>query len=224
MSTVDDNDRIHLFDDLTLDLARGCVTRSGEAIHLRPRTYEVLAYLVENRGHLISKDKLIEDVWQSRAVTDGSLGKCIEELRGALGEGAKQYLRNVRGRGYILDTDIGRRTEIGMAGFMDQIDLVRVTIEEREQVTNVTSAFPANGSPHSRGYGRSVLVAMGLMIIFGSAIAVGLYLFRSQRDPAAIVPFNEIVTRRLTTSGANHACSHIAGRQVRGEYSDRRRR
>ena len=64
----------------------GCVTRSGEAIHLRPRTYEVLAYLVENRGHLISKDKLIEDVWQSRGVTDGS-GKCIEELRGALAKG-----------------------------------------------------------------------------------------------------------------------------------------
>ena len=55
------------------------------------------------------------------------------------------------------------------------IYLVRVTIEEREQVTNVTSAFPANGRPASALYGRSVLVAMGLMIIFGSAIAVGLY-------------------------------------------------
>ena len=75
-----DHERIHLFNGLTLDLARGCVIRAGEPIHLRPQSYEVLKYLAENKGRLISKDKLIEEVWKGRAVTDGSLGKCIEEL------------------------------------------------------------------------------------------------------------------------------------------------
>ena len=78
--------RIHLFEDFALDLTRGSLVRDDELVHLRPQTYEVLKYLVEHRGQLISKDKLIEDVWQGRAVTDGSLGKCIEELRAALGD------------------------------------------------------------------------------------------------------------------------------------------
>ena len=80
-----DKDRIHLFEEFTLDLSRGFLLRGDELVHLRPQTYEVLKYLVEHRGELISKDKVIEDVWQGRAVTDGSLGKCIEELRDALG-------------------------------------------------------------------------------------------------------------------------------------------
>src|SRR5262245_50634097 len=96
-------DRIHLFGEFMLDLARGCLTRSGQPVHLRPQSYEVLKYLVENKGRLISKDKLIEEVWHGRAVTDGSLGKCIEEVRQALGLEGRQHLRNVRGRGYILD-------------------------------------------------------------------------------------------------------------------------
>src|SRR5438093_814889 len=99
------NERINLFSDFTLDLARGCLVRNGEPIHLRPQTYEVLKYLVLNSGHLISKDRLIEEVWQGRAVTDGSLGKCIEEVREAFGADARRYVRNVRGRGYIFDPE-----------------------------------------------------------------------------------------------------------------------
>ena len=56
--------KIDLFDGLTLDLARGSVLREGETVHLRPQTFEVLKYLVENRGQLVSKDKLIENIWQ----------------------------------------------------------------------------------------------------------------------------------------------------------------
>src|SRR5215468_423845 len=96
-------DTIHLFGEFDLDIARGCLTRSGHPMHLRPQSYDVLKYLAENNGRLISKDKLIEHVWQGRAVTDGSLGKCIEEVRDALGPDARQYLRTVRGRGYIFD-------------------------------------------------------------------------------------------------------------------------
>jgi serine/threonine-protein kinase len=98
--------RIPVVDDLTLDLARGCLMRRGQEVHLRPLSYEVLKYLVEHRGHLISKDQLIETVWQGRAVTDGSLGKCIEEVREALGENCRNSVRNVRARGYIFAPDV----------------------------------------------------------------------------------------------------------------------
>lgn len=127
-------DTIQLFDGFTLDLARGCLLREGEEFHLRPQSYEVLKYLAENKGRLISKDKLIEEVWQGRAVTDGSLGKCIEEVREALGVHARHYVRNVRGRGYILDPELVERNKSeGSPIWTEQIELLRVMVEDEEE-------------------------------------------------------------------------------------------
>lgn len=105
MAENNPGDRIPLAHDLTLDLARGCLMRGSRPVHLRPQSYEVLKVLIENAGRLLTKDALIAQVWQGRAVTDGSLGKCIEEVREALGPGARQTLRNVRGRGYIFEPE-----------------------------------------------------------------------------------------------------------------------
>src|SRR5262245_61709150 len=97
------NDNVTLFNGFALDRARGSLIQGGEPVHLRPQSYRVLEYLVDNPGRLISKDVLIDAVWEGRAVTDGAVGKCIEELRAVFGEDGRQYLRNVRGRGYIFD-------------------------------------------------------------------------------------------------------------------------
>src|SRR6266540_2308027 len=97
------DEKIHLFDEFTLDLARGCLLRAGEPVHLRPQSYEVLKYLVGNKGRLVSNDRLIEEVWCGRVVTDDSLVQCLRDVRNALGRDSGQHIRNVRGRGYIFD-------------------------------------------------------------------------------------------------------------------------
>lgn len=99
-----EEEKLHLFGEFVLDRARGTLLRAEQPVHLRPQAYKTLKYLVENRGRLISKDQLIEEVWEGRAVTDDSLVQCLSDVRHALGEGGNQYLRNERGRGYIFDT------------------------------------------------------------------------------------------------------------------------
>ena len=174
---MDNNGRINLFNEFTLDLARGSVLRAGEPVHLRPQTYEVLRYLIENRDHLISKDRLIEEVWKGRAVTDGSLGKCIEELREALGPEAKEYIRNVRGRGYIFDTGVVEQGESVALSATEQIDVVRVTVHEEETVTKLIAPSKLSAvisAPRSQLHLRTatvviaglLLVTVALLIIF----------------------------------------------------------
>lgn len=97
--------RIPLVGEYALDVTRGCLVRGEEPVHLRPQSYEVLEYLTEHRGRLISKDELIAEVWQGRAVTDDSLVQCLRDVRQALGEAGKQSVKNVRGRGYIFEAD-----------------------------------------------------------------------------------------------------------------------
>src|SRR5262249_37320992 len=93
----------------------------------------------ENNGCLISKDKLIDKVWQGRAVTDGSLGKCIEELREALGPSARQYLRNVRGRGYIFDSGDEEAADIARLAGPDHKNSIAPIVEPEEKSKGIES-------------------------------------------------------------------------------------
>jgi TolB-like protein/DNA-binding winged helix-turn-helix (wHTH) protein/tetratricopeptide (TPR) repeat protein len=145
-------EKISLFEDFTLDLARGCLLRGSQPIHLRPQSYEVLKYLVANKGRLISKDQLIEDVWQGRAVTDGSLGKCIEELRAVLGKDARQYVRNVRGRGYIFDPKTDEQSPLeSESRWSEEIDVVRVLVEDEYHENDAAQARRAVVTPSPSG-------------------------------------------------------------------------
>jgi adenylate cyclase len=90
------------FEGFTLDLRRGCLRGAGGEIELRPKSFEVLRYLVENAGRLVPKDELIKAVWPNLVVTDESLTRCVSDVRLALGDRSQQIIRTVPRRGYLL--------------------------------------------------------------------------------------------------------------------------
>jgi DNA-binding response OmpR family regulator len=51
------------FGNLSIDLTRREVTYEGETLHLKPKEYELLRYLVENKGRVLSRDQILQDVW-----------------------------------------------------------------------------------------------------------------------------------------------------------------
>src|SRR5262245_66478926 len=69
------------FDRFVLDLDRGCLSRGGAEIALRPKTFAVLQYLIGNSGRLVSKDELFAAVWPGIAVTDDALVQSVGEVR-----------------------------------------------------------------------------------------------------------------------------------------------
>ena len=60
--------RRYSFGEFTLDLEGGALTRGGEEITLRPKSFEVLTYLVEHHGQLVTKSAIVEAVWPDTAV------------------------------------------------------------------------------------------------------------------------------------------------------------
>jgi TolB-like protein/DNA-binding winged helix-turn-helix (wHTH) protein/Tfp pilus assembly protein PilF len=94
------------FSGCMLDVSRGTLTRDGVEAHLRPKSYAVLRHLAENAGRLVSKQELLDAVWGSTVVTEGSLTQCIVEIRRALGESGQHLLRTVPRLGFILDTTV----------------------------------------------------------------------------------------------------------------------
>lgn len=90
------------FDDLVLDCPAGELRRGDSEIELRPKVYELLVYLVENRGRLVSKEELFEAIWGEVHVTDGSLNRTITDLRHALADDPRKprLIETVARRGY----------------------------------------------------------------------------------------------------------------------------
>ena len=94
------------FDRYVLDLDRGCLLLDGNEIALRPKTFAVLHYLVENSGRLVSKDELFGAVWPNLAVTDDALVQSIGELRRALGDDGPRLIRTIPRRGYRFESAV----------------------------------------------------------------------------------------------------------------------
>lgn len=94
------------FGEFALDLTRGCLQRGQDQIKLRPKSFEVLKYLVDNNGRLISKDELIRAIWAGTAVGDDSLVQCLKDIRRALHDESQQIIKTVHGRGYIFDAKV----------------------------------------------------------------------------------------------------------------------
>src|SRR5215470_3794308 len=90
------------FGEFALDQRNACVWRGSETLKLKPKAFDVLCYLVEHSGQLVSKDDLWRAVWPDVAVTDGVLAVCLTEIRQALGDNAKapRFIETVHRRGY----------------------------------------------------------------------------------------------------------------------------
>ena len=85
------------FAGYTLDLTRGCLRAGDRVLELRPKSFAVLAYLVENAGRLVPKEELLDAVWPAVTVGDEFLAKCISEIRAALDDGAQHLVGPYRG-------------------------------------------------------------------------------------------------------------------------------
>jgi DNA-binding winged helix-turn-helix (wHTH) protein len=75
-----------LFDDCVLDLERRELRRGGDLVAVEPQVFDVLVHLIRNRTRVVSKDDLLEAVWQGRIVSDSALANRINAARAALGD------------------------------------------------------------------------------------------------------------------------------------------
>jgi DNA-binding response OmpR family regulator len=88
-----------------VDLAGHRVLRDGEALPIKPKAFELLAFLVRHPGQVFSRDQLLEHVWgYDYAGETRTVDVHVHWLRSELEEdpAAPQYLHTVRGVGYVF--------------------------------------------------------------------------------------------------------------------------
>lgn len=80
------------------------IGQTGLARHLEPQVMDLLVFLASNGGRVVSKDQIIDAVWQGRFIADATLTRSIADLRRALGDDQQphQYIETIPKRGYRL--------------------------------------------------------------------------------------------------------------------------
>src|SRR5580692_11467068 len=93
---------IFRFGKFQIDALARTVRREREIVTLNRRAFDVLLYLAQNPGRVVTRDELMKNAWPDTFVDENSLAQSISALRRALEEkpGDNNYVVTLPGRGY----------------------------------------------------------------------------------------------------------------------------
>ncbi|WP_198164389.1 winged helix-turn-helix domain-containing protein [Bradyrhizobium jicamae] len=96
------------FSDYEIDLGQHELRRLGEAVHIEPQVFDLIVHLVRNHDRIVSKDELIETVWNGRIISEAALSSRINGARRALGDNGNDqlFIRTLHKRGFRFVGDV----------------------------------------------------------------------------------------------------------------------
>src|ERR1700704_4087180 len=120
---------IYQFGPFELDLATVELREGDKTRAMEPQVFALLALLVENRERLVSKDEIIEKVWDGRIVSDAAVTSRVKSARQALGDDGKsqRFIRTIHGQGYRF---IASASTSRSPGTIDSMDLAGAGLAE----------------------------------------------------------------------------------------------
>jgi len=164
--------RIYEFGSFRLDVAERLLLRAGTPLQLTPMLFETLLLLVENSGHLLSKDELMEKLWPDRFVEEVNLSKTVSRLRKILEETpGQQFVATVPGQGYRFIGEVRDASDNGKAPealIIERPTGQTVVVDQNKNETRQLALIPAV-ERRKRRIGRSfgfvtVMVAAAVLV------------------------------------------------------------
>lgn len=95
--------RIH-FGEFTLDRETRQLFRGGEELHLGPKAFDFLDFLLSQKPRIVSRERIRDRLWPGTFISESTLATVVNEVRAALRDDPKQprFIRTVRGHGYAF--------------------------------------------------------------------------------------------------------------------------
>ncbi len=93
---------IYFFGDFEIDTRNFHLRENGSVVECEPKVFDLLCYLVKNRGRVVTRDELFENLWKGQVVSETSLSNQVKSARRVIGDdGQKQAkIKTIHGRGY----------------------------------------------------------------------------------------------------------------------------
>ena len=173
--------RVFEFSDFRLDEAERVLYKQDAPVNLAPKVFDTLFVLIENAGRVVSKERLLQQVWRETFVEENNLTQNIFILRRTLGENdGQKFIETVPRRGYRFTADV---REISDA---DNSPPNTNPKPENRRLSATAKAFN----------NRLVLLLIGLLLVVFVSVS-----FFHRFSPEKSWSADKIKIRRLTENG-----------------------
>lgn len=189
--------QLYEFGPFRIDVAERMLLRDRAIVPLPPKAFDLLLVLVENSGHLLEKDELMQRLWPDTFVEETNLPNNISLLRKALGDDTSThiYIETVPRRGYRFIAEVVGVSDDLSELVVEQRTTATFTLEEESSESLRPARSVLTGSPAKR---RAGWVIAAVAVLAGVAAAVYSYWGRPAATAApirsiAVLPFKPLV-------------------------------
>lgn len=181
---------IYEFGEYRLDPAERLLQRSGQAIPLQPKLFDLLLALVERAGHLIEKDELMKVVWPDTIVEEANLSNNISILRKTLQEDGQRFIETVPKWGYRFDAPVQKKAVKPWNESRPGLNPTQEPPDSGNQDPEAPPAAdflrtPARRRTDRRRWGVALILMLALLLLIG---AIVFWLKRSPSVSATHLP------------------------------------
>ena len=107
---------LYRFEGFELDPAKAELRENGAPRPVEPQVFALLTLLVENRERLVSRDEILDKIWDGRIVSDAALASRIRSARQALGDDgqSQRFIRTIHGQGFrfVAEVKVARAIQL----------------------------------------------------------------------------------------------------------------
>lgn len=218
-------EQIFSFAEFELDAGHRRLRRDGELVTLHAKAFDLLVFLVENAGRVVTRDEILATVWDGQVVEEANLTVQISALRKILNEQktAPRFLVTVPGKGYKFIANV----QTDEAIVIENHSLARIFVEEESEETenqiNQHQRAPQAANlpglakifPRLNRTGKKFLLSKKFLVVAAAAVSlllVGLFghwLYRQTNRQQTLTqgwinPTQDVEPRQLTANGKVH--------------------
>lgn len=180
------NNDLYEFENFRLDARTKVLYCAGSPVSLKPKTVETLIALVENAGEVVSKDELMNRVWQNTFVAENSLSVNIYALRKMFAEfgDGQDYIQTVPRRGFRFAAEVRKvfDEKKSAAETHPVSDFVAPETEKQEIPQELRTT---NGKTPFLIYRQQILAVVILMVASVFAVGASFYALSERRETEA---------------------------------------
>jgi DNA-binding winged helix-turn-helix (wHTH) protein/tetratricopeptide (TPR) repeat protein len=135
--------RCYRFDGFFLDVQEHHLWEGERNIYLRPKTFDLLIYLVEHCGRLVTKNDLLDTLWQDVEVTENALAHCVTELRDVFKDDKKnpRFIETIQRVGYRFIATVEQKEDPENGEeYEEELSAVSVAVIEEDTETENDSS------------------------------------------------------------------------------------
>ena len=96
------------FSEFEIDIDQQELRRLGKSVHIEPQVFDLIVHLVRNHDRIVSKDELIETIWNGRIISEAAFSSRINGARRVLGDNGNDqiFIRTLHKRGFRFVGDV----------------------------------------------------------------------------------------------------------------------